>query len=327
MLAALAFSAVLLLPNTLFAQAASFLPAADEVLLTAEPPVPSYLDALRKTAATGSIPKEVIAELRPTNKAQTEALRFLLQVGNTAEVRLVAILAANSAVDAPLTLELLRVGVSLQDEAAALACLLSPLGAPAVSLPSLAYLAQDAGAPLSTRAAATGLLLEAGCLNAWPMARSIFLSGTAADNERLPWAKWRRSGRYELPKRLLLIAVNRLLQGLGEPECGFEPNAAWAAQVKQVAYLEARFQGLPWSNLGTAEGCIQDINFQRAAAKLLDFAAKKSTAPALKQMHDASIRAMAMLAPYTHNVLIAALEGGNPARVAAAQAAAEAVQN
>ena len=301
-------------------QAASFLPPADEIVLSEAPQSVAYLETVQTAATQEFVEKEEARQLIPQDSPQTNALRYLLRHGNVAEVRLVAILSANSSRESPLTLALPRAACSIPDEAAALACLLAPQAAPASSLPSLAFLAQDASAPLALRSAATGLLLESGLLNAWPLARSILLSGTA-DDAHAPWATWPRTGRYELAKRILLLAIQRTLLRAERPPSDYEPNAAWEAQSKQVAALEAQLKTLPWLQLAESHTLKSDTSFQRAAARLLDAHAKSPNASSDEQ--SAILRALGMLAPHTHQVLLAALQSNNPARIRSAQLAAQ----
>ena len=60
---------------------------------------------------------------------------------------------------------------------------------------------------------------------------AVLLSGTAADDPSAPGADWARSGRYELPKRLLLASIESLFADAGETMPVVEPNAAWNAPV------------------------------------------------------------------------------------------------
>ena len=65
----------------------------------------------------------------------------------------------------------------------------------------------------------------------------MLLTGTAADRTTTI-ADWPRKGRYELPKRILLLSLQHFLQRQGQPITDFEPNAAWNTQVLQVAELD-----------------------------------------------------------------------------------------
>ncbi len=201
-------------------------------------PDPQRLDALRALARTDPWPTERIAALRPATPEEADALAELLLRGTQPEGRLAALAGAGTPGNSALGAALLRFGVLGLAPEDALAGLLAVESAPTEWLPALARLAARRDAPLETRAAACALLLDAGVVSAWPLARAILLTGTAEDRGDPDW-DWPRTGRYELPKRLLVLALDRLLQRHGLPPSGLEPNASWAAQVARVHALDA----------------------------------------------------------------------------------------
>lgn len=199
----------------------------------------AYSQRLTRAGGEASWSWEALQELRPVTPAQSAALARWMSGADAAELRLAAVLAAG-AEDAA-AWESFAIGVSSLDEATAVACLLAPRVAPPEWWPALAYAASRPTAPLAVRAAAVARLLEAGCWEVWPIARSMLRTGTAAD-EAAPWADWQRGGRYELPKRILIGALDGASVRSGHPPSGIEPNAAWAAQVAAIAAFEARAQ-------------------------------------------------------------------------------------
>jgi hypothetical protein len=170
--------------------------------------------------------------------AEQSALALLIADGTAAEVRLAAVLAAGATSDSALGRALWRRAALDFNETRCLASLLAPATPSANALPLLAWIAADKRRTLPVRAAAVARLLDADCLAAWPMARLMLLTGTAAD-ETTELANWPRKGRYELPKRILLLSIQELLQRHQQPATDFEPNASWQAQVAQVKALNA----------------------------------------------------------------------------------------
>lgn len=250
-------------------------------------PDPSYRQSIEKLAATEVWSKEQRQQLEPVDKAQSASLANLISNGTDAEVRLSAVLAAGSASQSALGRALWRRAALDFNEARVLACLLAPATPSADALPLLAWIAQDKRRSLPVRAAAVSRLLDADCLAAWPMARLMLLAGTAADQESAV-ANWPRKGRYELPKRILLLSIQELLARHQQAATDFEPNAAWATQVEQVAALQLVMPGhgaLPalagsaapssWSSLlklhkaGSAEATASFELFRFQAAALL----------------------------------------------------------
>lgn len=227
----------------LLLQAAALFPAS-EVPLEADP---AYTAQVRALAAESTWPTDRVDALR-AELAREEAaasLLLLLERGDDAEVRLAALVASGT--ENPwLSDALFRIGCSYGGEAAALACLLAPARVPTRWWPALLMRAQESLAPLPVRAGAMARLLDGGCLGVWPFVRSVLRTGTAVD-EPAPWADWKRGGRYELPKRILTLSLDRLLVDVDGQPSGFEPNAAWDAQVAQLRALEPRIwpQGRP----------------------------------------------------------------------------------
>ncbi|KAA3610798.1 MAG: hypothetical protein DWQ01_07755 [Planctomycetota bacterium] len=204
-------------------------------------PDPVYAQKIQDAASLPGMNQEALQALRPQDLAQEAALIHLLRHGSAARVRLAAILAAGREGSHPLSAAALQAACQVQDTGAALAALLAPRSVRPEDLPALAYLALDSSKALELRAAAIGRLLENDCPNAWPMARSILRTGTSLD-EDAPWADWRRSGRYELPKRLLLISVDAWFQNHDLAAAAYEPNASWARQAEQLKELEPKVQ-------------------------------------------------------------------------------------
>ena len=210
---------------------------------TSEVPVPAdaaYAARVRALAAEVTWPTAEVDALRAEldRDAAAASLAGLLQDGNDAELRLTALVASGT--KSPwLSDALFRIGCSYGGEAAALACLLAPADVPTRWWPALLMRAQEIDASLPIRAGAMARLLDGGCLGVWPLARSALRAGTAID-EPAPWADWKRGGRYELPKRVLTLSLDRLLEEVDGKPSGFEPNASWQAQAAQLAALERR---------------------------------------------------------------------------------------
>ena len=207
-------------------------------------------------------------------------------------LRAVATAASACPAESPLAAALLAQGRMRPLEATALPCLLAPLRAPLSALPALAEMSLDSTRPLSLRAAACARLLEAGCRPAWAVARSILRTGTAWD-EDAPWATWQRDGRYELPKRILVMALDEILQ---QP-CGFEPNAAWKKQCQQLASLEPRLPAaLALAANAYRPAAPEFKNFQKQVAKLI------------LQGRESARLAVALLVPHSRTLLRQALD-------------------
>jgi hypothetical protein len=203
-------------------------------------PEPSeYVASVRALAAEPEWAWERIEELRARSSPRREALALLVARSDAAQLRLIAVLGADCADD--LADALLAAGTQTADEAVGVACLLAPVAPAAQWWPALAHVATRTAAPLPLRAAAVSRLLEAGCWDAWPLARSILRTGTARD-EPAPWADWLRGGRYELSKRLIVAALDRSFAQAGAPPSGLEPNAAWKVQERSLEALEPRIQ-------------------------------------------------------------------------------------
>jgi len=202
-----------------------------------------YLQAVQQLARMELWKEEATDSLHAMTLDQQAGLRLLLQSGTDAEVRLSTILAAGCSGDSTLGYSLWRRAGMEQDETRTIACLLAPKTVPPDVLPMLAWIAADPQRSLPQRATALARLLDADQFATWPMVRSILRTGTAAD-VMAPGADWKRDGRYELPKRILLLSIQHLLQRHGFDETSFEPNSAWPKQLSQLADLENSMQSM-----------------------------------------------------------------------------------
>lgn len=211
---------------------------------------PSDLDYRQQVTSLAQRPiweKSALVDLHARTPDQEAALGSLVRRGTDAEVRLAAILGAGVDGDHPLGHAFWRRAALSLDEAQVLACLMAPITVPEQVLPMLAWIAVDPQRSLPQRAAACARLLDADQLGAWNLIRAILRTGTAEDVAG-PGADWKRGGRYELPKRLLLFAIQDLLDRRGLAPTGFEPNAAWAVQLDQLADLEVSMRSLREGN-------------------------------------------------------------------------------
>jgi hypothetical protein len=218
----------------LLLQAASLLPPPMATLQVIDP---DYRSQLLDLTTKSEVNWPELIAYRPKNSGQVAVLLNFLATGNDRQARVAAILSSGHP-DPSLHHALLRAACERKTTQTALPCLLAAGATPASTWPALAYLAQDSARPLSLRAAAAGRLLEAGNYGVWPLCRSIFRSGTRGD-EHPPWADWKRGSRWELPKRLLLLSLNRWLQAHGQTVSPYEPNAAWDRQLEQLVVTEA----------------------------------------------------------------------------------------
>lgn len=197
----------------------------------------AYASAVAALAAEPVWTWERIEALRARDDGRRRTLAARVPDAGDAELRLLAVLGADCPADGALADAFLRRAVLGLPEAAGVACLLAPRAVTEAWWAALAHLAARPAAPLALRAAAIARLLDSGCDAAWPWARAVLLTGTAHDESPDPFADWRRSGRYELPKRLIAGALAARLD-LGDA-AGFEPNAAWAEQERAVARIGA----------------------------------------------------------------------------------------
>ena len=204
---------------------------------------PSYAQEIRLLCQLETIPMATLSALTPTTTVQEQALRRILRQESAPAQRVAALLIAQAKSAQVWNLELLHAAAKTSDDATALACVLAwqPQADPGIA--AMAFLASDSARTLAIRAAACGALLEAGLISAWPLARSILRTGTAAD-EDAPWANWPRHGRYELPKRLLVLAIDRARLKVGLKACGFEPNDSWQNQVITLQNMEGEIISL-----------------------------------------------------------------------------------
>ena len=228
-------------------------------IATLLPPTPTfeaspsavYQQAIQELAAAETWSNTSLVQLAPKNGSQNATLAGFLHDGTHAEVRLSAILGAGCYGESPLAYAFWRRAALEQEEAQTVACLLAPASVPSEVLPMLAWLASDTQRSLPVRATALARLLDADQFQVWPLARSILRTGTAEDVVA-PGADWKRSGRYELPKRILLLSIQRLLQRHGLRSTDFEPNAAWRSQLLQLIVLEQQILRLPKASLPIA---------------------------------------------------------------------------
>ncbi|MHC4824165.1 MAG: hypothetical protein ACYTEP_09120 [Planctomycetota bacterium] len=202
-----------------------------------------YLNQVKELASLPAWDAEILDALHATNSAQECSLGSLIRRGTDAEVRLASLLGAGVDGSSDLGLEYWRRAAMDTDETRALACLMAPASIPDEVLPMLAWIASDPRRSLPQRAAACARLIEAERFGAWDLAHSILRTGTAMDVVG-PGADWKRGGRYELPKRMLLMAIQDLLQRHDLPPTDFEPNAPWDIQLRQLAELEVTMREL-----------------------------------------------------------------------------------
>ena len=273
-------------------QLVSLLPPAPTTSAAVEADAP-YRQQLLQLVNKEEVEWTQIEKFRPTSKAQRQLLQQWLSSGDRNQAKLAALLSANTS-DLELTDALYRAAMTRQETATSLTCLLAPKTMPSSYCAAMAYFAQEIERPISIRAAAAGRLLENGYVGVWPFCRSVFRSGTAAD-ERPLWADWRRGNRWELPKRLLLYSVNRLLATHELQSSSIEPNAAWAKQVEQLAATDALIAKVT-AAAPEPGGKQKDVEKRRnaAVAKLFELA--------LKDDAQAEI-AMQWLAPHSRTVL------------------------
>ncbi len=224
----------------LLLQLAPLLPPAPAL----ESPTPDASDLLATVVTAPAWAQEDLESWHPTDAAENRELAAAVATADLATLRFLALAGAGVEADSPLGRHLYRAACSWLPETEALACLLAPTAPTADQAPALAWLVVSTERPTSLRAVALGRLLEAGHLAAWPLAEAMLLSGTAADDPSAPGADWARSGRYELPKRLLLASLETLFQDAGEAMPMVEPNAAWSAQEEQVARLRVALMAL-----------------------------------------------------------------------------------
>jgi hypothetical protein len=184
--------------------------------------------------------------LRPYEREQQIELAALLPYATLNQARLIAVLASGCAGNSILGDALIQLSIRSRNLDVRIACLLAPLDIPAHYLPALACMSLTSHLDLALRAVACGRLLEHGYYSAWPLARAILLTGTAADSDT-PHAfpEWLRSGRYELPKRLLSNMLQQHLSTKHDYLFVFEANAAWQVQEQQVATVDAVMKTLP----------------------------------------------------------------------------------
>ncbi|MFQ5748566.1 MAG: hypothetical protein ACE5H3_03810 [Planctomycetota bacterium] len=260
-------------------QAQAFLPPQPALPV----PDPAYRARVAAFAAPGRIRMADLAPLRPATPAQVAAVIDLLRRGDSQELRVAILLGTGAEPGTPLAEALFRVGCEPGDEGSTLAAVLAPRRPAPADLPALAYLASLPERPLSVRAAAVARLLEGGCAGAWPLARAILSTGTPSE-ETAPWADWERTGRYELPKRTLMLFVAAWLKRHGDKPPPFEPNASWRHQAEELAVLDEAA-----TRAAAACRASRDPGLLTGIRKLREAAARKDPIAA---------RALLLLAPH-----------------------------
>ena len=219
----------------LFLQAVTFLPETQPSHAELDN---SFRQRCAAAAQQGQVPWQDLKDMRPVGSAQESVLVDFLKTGSPQEARLAAVLASGSPAEGPLTDALFRIACQSSNSALALSCILAPTQARPAHLPALAFLALDKDTPIELRAAALGRVLELGCTAAWPLAMSLLSLGTPAET-LVPGSLWPKTGRYELPKRLLLESINTWLFTRGLEPAKYEPNASWEKQEEALSSLSS----------------------------------------------------------------------------------------
>lgn len=228
-------------------------------IATLLPPAPTfeaapdavYQNTIQEFATAETWPSAGLTALAPKRDSHNATLAGFLHGGSQAEVRLSAILGAGCSGESPLAFAFWRRAALELDEAQTVACLLAPASVPSEVLPMLAWMATDAQRSLPVRATALARLLDADQTQVWPLVRSVLRTGTAEDVVA-PGADWERGGRYELPKRILLLSIQDLLRRHELGSTDFEPNAAWRLQLVQLVALEQHILQLPKASVPKA---------------------------------------------------------------------------
>ena len=221
-------------------QLTSLLPAPQQVesLVTQDYQPTAYQQQILNLALQESYSQQQILDLRPQKHQQPE-IAALLPYATATQAKLIAVLSSGSAADSILSDALLQLAVRSRNLDVRLACLLAPAAVDASYLPALACLALSSDLDLSLRAVSCARLLEHQYYSAWPLAKAILLTGTATDFDNgHTFPDWKRSGRYELPKRLLAMLLTTTLLEQNGITIVFEPNAAWAVQEQQIAAID-----------------------------------------------------------------------------------------
>ena len=231
-------------------QLTSLLPAPQQVesLITQSGNLTAYQQQILELALQESYSQQQILDLRPQKHQQSE-VAALLPYATATQAKLIAVLSSGSAADSVLSDALLQLAVRSRNLDVRLACLLAPAAVDASYLPVLACLALSSDLDLSLRAVCCARLLEHQYYSAWPLAKAILLTGTATDFDNgHTFPDWKRSGRYELPKRLLTMLLEAAVLEENGTTIVFEPNAAWAVQEQQVAAIDKMMAGLTSTN-------------------------------------------------------------------------------
>ena len=231
-------------------QLTSLLPAPQQVesLITQSGHLTAYQQQILDLALQEFYSQQQILDLRPQKHQQSE-VAALLPYATATQAKLIAVLSSGSAADSVLSDALLQLAVRSRNLDVRLACLLAPAAVDASYLPALACLALSSDLDLSLRAVSCARLLEHQYYSAWPLAKAILLTGTATDFDNgHAFPDWKRSGRYELPKRLLTMLLTTTVLEQNGTAIVFEPNAAWAVQEQQVAAIDKMMVKLTSAN-------------------------------------------------------------------------------
>jgi len=278
------------------------------------------LQALLNTLSQqASISQVELDDVRSICLADTKASAILLHACNDYQAYIVAAACAGIPGDNQLGDSLIAQGLRRNDLKTSLACLLAPDKAKLRYLPELASLSLDSNKDLALRAVAVSRLLKHGASSAWPVAKSIFLTGTKADRPT-PWNDWERTGRYELPKRILKLQIEEWLGRTHFKQesnftIAFEPNAAWNVQLKQLEQLENIL-------LPKLAAKSNQFDYQHSSRKeITDFQIK--IAGLIKAGDKLSLRCVALLMPLSKSTLTAALAKPDPVLQSAARRSLE----
>lgn len=245
------------------AQALALLPAPAPAVVPADA---AYLQRLEPLALEQSLDQATIDSLRPRNMAQEVALARLATQGSP-QARLCAVIGAGTRSDY-LARALLRAACTAPETNTAVACLLSPAVVPPGTTAALAYLAQDPARTLAVRAAAIARLFDADEAQVWPLARALFEGGTRAGLDPPAYADWPQGPRWELPKRVVLIAFHQWLARQDMPPSPLEPNAAWSLQQEQLVRAEELWR--------QAQAGSDPLRHRRYAGRQLDQAQQRA---------------------------------------------------
>ncbi|MBC8371238.1 MAG: hypothetical protein H8E25_14655 [Planctomycetes bacterium] len=226
-------------------QLSSLLPPAQQQELVLGPDTYSdYQQQVIELSTSAEYSNQQLSSLRPQLE-EADELAALLPYATATQAKLIAVLGAGCNGDSLLADALLQLAVRSHTLDVRLACLLAPLDVPPHFLPVLACLALTSHIDFSLRAVACARLIEHKYYSAWPLAKAMLLTGTASDAatpHRFP--DWQRTGRYELPKRLLTIMLQQHFATTSGFQLNFEANSPWAVQEQQVATIDEHIKSI-----------------------------------------------------------------------------------